>query len=91
MMNILYYFDTWMSSWAEWGWFGITLIFIMSLTMIIIGILLLVTSRGFSMGMSIKLMVTGVIVFVIFNIVCASLFGFKYEAFLQWYFQEFFL
>ena len=91
MINILYYFDEWMTTWAEWGWFGITIIFVVSFSMIIIGALILVGSRGFSLGLSLKLIIPGLIIFVMFNIVAASLFGFNYEKFLAWYFQEFLL
>jgi len=89
MINSLSYFDDWMLSWAKWGWFGITLIFIVSVSMIIIGGLILVTSRGYNTGMAIKLIIPGLIIFVMFNLVCASLFGFDYQKFLAWYFQEF--
>ncbi|MHA1797671.1 MAG: hypothetical protein ACTSVY_04410 [Candidatus Helarchaeota archaeon] len=87
-MNITNYFDDWMNSWAQWGWFGVTIIFVILVSMIIIGFLLI--AMRYYGDLPIKLIISGMLLLVLFNIIFASLFGFNFQGFLQWYFQEFF-
>ena len=90
-MDNLYYFDDWMLTWAEWGWFGFTLIMIIAVAMILIGGLIMLASRGIRIDIALKLIIPGIVIFIVFNLVGASLFGFDWEKFLTWYFQEFIL
>ena len=88
MLKNVNYFADWLNAWAQWGWFGVTIIFVILLSMVIIGFCLLL-ARYYG-DLPIKLIVSGILLLILFNIIFASLFGFDFQAFLQWYWMEFF-
>ncbi|NHI93765.1 MAG: hypothetical protein EAX96_14860 [Candidatus Lokiarchaeota archaeon] len=88
MMNQASYFSDWLNSWAQWGWFGITIVFVILTSMVIIGFLMILM-RAYG-DTPLKLIVSGVLLIFLFNFIFSGLFGFNYTAFLQWYWGEFF-
>ena len=82
------YFADWLNSWAQWGWFGVTIIFVILTSMVIIGFLML--AMRIHDDTPIKLIVSGILLLILFNFIFAGLFGFNYNAFLDWYMAEFF-